>query len=100
MSINYHLYTMHLEADKPFLFVVQIWCVSFPFSAEMQGSMQDSSFVHLTIYPPFRKELYPTFNFNISKVLSPFYFLFPVLLGYQKFNWIAIVNAFAVKRFN
>lgn len=82
-SVNNHLYIIHLEADKPFPFVVQIRCVSFPFSAEMQGSMQDSSFVHLIIYLPFHKELYPTFNTNISKVL------FTILLSIFQF-WLVI----------
>lgn len=60
--------------------------------------MQDSSFVQLIIYLLFHKELYPTFNINISKVLfTILFFFFPILVGYQRLYWIAIVNAFAVK---
>lgn len=84
-SISNHLYIIHLEADKSFPFVVQIWCVSFPFSAEMQGCMQDSSFVHLIIYLPFHKELYSTFNINISKIL------FTILLSFSSSGWLSEV---------
>lgn len=96
-SINNSCDIIYLNADKPFPFVVWIWCVSF-FPQCWNTGLYASFFVQLIIYLPFCEGLCPIFNISISEVLFTIFFFFPILVGYGRFL-LNIVYAFAVKKF-